>query len=139
MLTALFDTKPATTFDSETPKQYVNSLIALGMEGGGFREYAAANLMHTIRLARHLDWGCCFWMMISALARGDVHRCQQNLIDWSCSQERPVANITRFRPGKHYHALGLRFPTITAAEAHIRDRGYRVGQCFDVEARPDGD
>ena len=133
------ENEKASTFDTETPEQYRDSLIALGQEGGGFREYAAAQLMHTIRLARHLDWSVCYWMLISALSRGDTNRCRQNLIDWQVPSGRLVANITRFRPGKHFHTLGETFATAEAAERYIYEKGYRVGKCFDVEARRPGD
>lgn len=117
----------------------VNGLLALSQNGYPFSDYAARQLLYGIRLRRELDYEVCYWMLRSAMARGDTACCRQYLADWTHSFSRPGVTISRFSPGVHWHVLGQRFGSYADAEQYAKSRGYRIVGEQVVEARRDGD
>lgn len=62
-----------------------------------------------------------YLVVMSALLRGDRQTARQFLNDWGKLPERP---ITRYIPGNHFYALGIRFNTYDEAKGHLLNEGF---------------
>lgn len=96
-------------------------LIALGLLGGRFAQYAASHL-----LSGH--WAeVRYWMLVSCFARQDAKTVRIYLTDWKVQDRRPKAKVSKFVPGQHYHVLNVKFDTLDEAMEHLRRKGYEYG------------
>lgn len=105
--------------------EYRESLIYLGFLGGEFARHAAAQLISGQSCPCH--WETAFWLIVSAMVRKDADAVRVFLNDWSCSGGGPLANVSKFTPGEHYHCLGAKFDSLEKAVIHIKSRGFRYG------------
>lgn len=69
--------------DNWTKEQWIDSWIALAMNGGTFVRFAAGKLLALIYLKHGLDWEVCLEMLVSAACRKDKLAMKQYLADWS--------------------------------------------------------
>lgn len=115
--------------------------LALGVNHGGpFRSRAASELTSGLPYNPAVGWECRYWLVYSALARGDARAVRVFVNDWSHQRGRPAANVTKWVPGDHYHTLGERFDTLEEAKEHLRKKGYEFGGFSETHAyKRDGD
>ena len=90
--------------------------LSLGVRYGGlFAERAADELLYGIGYS-----STRYWMLRSAIAREDKAAVRVHVNDWAGCHPRELVNISKFVPGKHYHALDMKFNSLAAAHQHIR-------------------
>lgn len=107
--------------------QHKEVWMSLGINlGEPFRSHAASELLRGLKYSETY-----FWMLVSAMSRGDREACRKFVNDWGGCKQREVVNISKFIPGEHYHALGIQFNSIEAAEKHIRSQGKIPGSLIE--------
>jgi hypothetical protein len=110
----------------------MQSLLALGCNGGRFSDYAANCLLH--------NYGCYssvrYWILISCFNRGDKNTAQLHLEDWSGKTLKPVANISKFIPGTHYYTLNKKFNSFNAALEYIKLNNHQYGEFIEKYIKP---
>lgn len=97
--------------------------IPLAGLGEPFISRVASALISGLPLDALVGWETRYWMVYSALARGDANTARMYVNDWSRPRLRPSEVVSRFVPGDHYHAMGERFETLDEAIRHLRLKG----------------
>ncbi len=126
---------------SDYPEVYVHitdnieGLIALAFNGYDFARHASRKLLDL----KECWTECRYWMLVSALQRQDARAARMYLADWPAQDRKPTASISRFIPGSHYYACGVKFHTFEDAKRHLESRGYRYGGLIEKVAYPEGD
>lgn len=67
-----------------------------------------------------------YWLVYSALARGDTDAARGFVQDWSKYRARPSEFVSKFNPGDHYHAMDRKFDTLNEAIEYLR----RIGRAY---------
>lgn len=101
----------------------IRGLIALGCNGGAFAGHAASKLLSI----RKCYTSTRYYMLISALNRGDNRCAAMYLDDWVKQDHMPKATVSKFVPGDHYHVFGTKFDTLEEAQRHLWTKGYTFG------------
>lgn len=66
------------------------------------------------------------WLVFrNALKMDGIARAEQFLVDWGL-KEKKVAWITKWVPGDHYYAQGVKFDRYVDAERHLKGLGFSV-------------
>ena len=123
------------TYDPEAKlDEYKEGCIALSRNGGRFLSYAASELTSGLPHDPRCGWEVRYWLVYSALNRGDVRAARVFVNDWSNHRSRPGARVTKWVPGDHFHTLGERFNTLDEAINHLRNRGYEYDGFSETHA-----
>jgi hypothetical protein len=98
--------------------------LSLGSRHGGvFAEKAVGELLRGVPWAE-AHW----WLLRSAMARGDKEACRMFVNDWSGrTTARPPRAVWKFVPGDHYYALDQKFDSLTEARRHLERHGFSYG------------
>lgn len=118
---------------------YKEGMIALSQEGGRFLSYAAGELVSGLPYNPKMDYTVRYWMVFSALNRGDSRTARMYVNDWSQARTRPAAKVHKWNPGRHYHALSERFDTLQEAKDYLSTKGYVFDGFEERRVFPDGD
>lgn len=103
------------------------SWLAVCIYGGPFIARAAAEITRGLPYNPAVSFEIRYYLVYSALCRGDLNAARVFVNDWSKYRGKPTAVVHKWIPGDHYHALNQQFDTLDAAKAYIERSGYKYG------------
>ena len=109
------------------PKKRKEGWLALAALGGRFTERAASELTRWLPHDPRVSHDIRYYLVYSALCRGDLEKARMFVNDWAHATGRPAVTVYKWIPGYHYHADGRRFDTLDDARRWIESRGMVFG------------